>query len=85
MARAPKRKFARIRELREEKDISQAKLAESIGITQRAYSRYENADSAMPLDILIRIADFHGVSVDYLLERTEIPKKHRQGKKQGIS
>lgn len=67
------RKYKRIRDLREDKDLSQEKLAEKLGITQRAYSRYENADSMMPLDLLIQIADFHNVSVDYLLERTDIP------------
>ncbi|MDO4344263.1 MAG: helix-turn-helix transcriptional regulator [Eubacteriales bacterium] len=67
------RKFKRIRDLREDKDISQAQIAECLGITQRAYSRYENADSMMPLDLLLQIADLHGVSLDYLLERTDIP------------
>lgn len=69
-------KFTRIRNLREDKDLSQAYLAEKLGLTQRTYSRYENADSMMPLDILIKIADFHNVSIDYLLERTDVKKKY---------
>ncbi len=70
------KKYARIRNLREDKDMSQRALAEILNISQRAYSRYENADSMMPLDILIQIADFHNVSIDYLLERTDIPKRY---------
>lgn len=70
------RKYKRIRDLREDKDLTQTKLAEQLNITQRTYSRYENADSLMPLDILVQIADFHDVSVDYLLERTNIPTRY---------
>lgn len=70
------KRYKRIRDLREDKDITQERLAEYLGITQRAYSRYENADSMMPLDLLIKIADFHNVSVDYLLERTDIPNRY---------
>lgn len=70
------RKYKRIRDLREDKDITQTKMAEQLNISQRTYSRYENADSLMPLDILVQIADIHGVSTDYLLERTNIPKMY---------
>ena len=45
-------------------------MAEILRTTQRTYSRYERGDSTIPLDILIKIADFHEVSIDYLLERT---------------
>lgn len=70
------RKYKRIRDLREDKDLSQAKIAKEFNLTQRTYSRYENADSMMPLDVLIQIADFHNVSTDYLLERTDIPDRY---------
>lgn len=74
-------KFPRIRNLREDKDMSQASLAEKLGLTQRTYSRYENADSMMPLDVLIKIADFHNVSIDYLLERTDLSKRYPKTRK----
>lgn len=74
------RKYQRIRNLREDKDLNQTQMAEKLNINQRTYSRYENADSMMPLDILVRIADFHNVSVDYLLERTDIPKRYPRRK-----
>ncbi len=70
------RKYKRIRDLREDKDITQTKMAEKLNISQRTYSRYENADSLMPLDILVQIADIHGVSIDYLLERTDVPRMY---------
>ena len=70
------RKYQRIRNLREDKDMNQTQMAEKLNINQRTYSRYENADSIMPLDILVQIADFHNVSVDYLLERTDVPKRY---------
>ena len=67
------KKYKRIRDLREDKDLTQEKLAKQLNLTQRTYSRYENADSMMPLDVLIQLADIHEVSIDYLLERTNIP------------
>lgn len=74
------RKYQRIRNLREDKDMNQTQMAEKLNINQRTYSRYENADSIMPLDILVQIADFHNVSVDYLLERTDVPKRYPRKK-----
>lgn len=74
------RKYQRIRNLREDKDLNQTQMAEKLNINQRTYSRYENADSMMPLDILVKIADFHNVSVDYLLERTDVPKRYPRRK-----
>ena len=74
------RKYQRIRNLREDKDMNQTQMAEKLNINKRTYSRYENADSMMPLDILVQIADFHNVSVDYLLERTDVPKRYPRRK-----
>lgn len=70
------RKFVRIRNLREDKDITQQYMASVLNITQRTYSRYENADSTIPLEILIKIANFHNVSIDYLLEQTDIKEPY---------
>ncbi len=74
------KQYKRIRELREDKDLTQDKMARRLNITQRTYSRYENADSMMPLDILVKLADFHDVSTDYLLERTNIKKRYPRDK-----
>lgn len=63
--------FKRIRDLREDSDLSQWQLAESLHCSQRAYSYYESGERGMPIEMLIKLADFYGVSVDYLLERTD--------------
>ncbi len=72
------KKFIRIRNLREDKDLTQEQMARILKTTQRTYSRYENADSTIPLEMLIKIADFHNVSTDYLLERTDTRKPYKQ-------
>lgn len=72
------KKFIRIRNLREDRDLTQEQMARILKTTQRTYSRYENADSTIPLEMLIKIADFHNVSIDYLLERTDVIKLHKK-------
>ncbi|MDO4521821.1 MAG: helix-turn-helix transcriptional regulator [Eubacteriales bacterium] len=74
------REYHRIRDLREDKDMSQTQIAQMLGISQRSYSRYENAVSMIPTDILARIADIHNVSVDYLLERTDVTRRYPRGR-----
>ena len=69
--------FSRIRNLREDKDLTQKEMAKVLQTTHRTYSRYEKGDSTIPLDILIKIADFHQVSIDYLLERTNNKKLYK--------
>jgi len=65
-------KFAkRLRELREEKGISQRKIAPIFGISQSSYGDYELNISEPSLDMLIKIAEFFGVTVDYLLGRED--------------
>ena len=65
--------YRRIRNLREDKDLSQKRMGEILSCSQRVYSNYERGDIDIPTTTLSRIADFHGVSVDYLLERTDNP------------
>lgn len=60
----------RIRDLREDNDLTQQKLAEAIGITQRKCSYLEN-------EILVKLANFYGVSIDYLLCQTNHPKRNQ--------
>lgn len=68
------KRYRRIRDLREDRDLSQAEVGAAINITQRSYSYYENGQHLIPLEVLCAIADFYQVSVDYLLERTDNPK-----------
>lgn len=71
--------YPRIRNLREDKDLTQKDVAEYLNISQRTYSRYENDERAIPVEILSKLADYHKTSVDYLLNRTNTkepyPKK----------
>ena len=64
--------FKRIRDLREDADLSQPQMGKHLNISQRAYSYYENGKRAIPAEILIQIAKFHNVSVDYILELSDI-------------
>lgn len=66
--------YKRIRDLREDKDITQAQMGKILSCGQRVYSNYERGDIDIPTATLIKIADFHKVSVDYLLNRTDDPK-----------
>ena len=63
-----------IRDLREDKDLTQKQMGEVLSCSQRVYSNYERGELDIPTEILIKLADFHNVSVDYLLERTDNKK-----------
>ena len=63
--------YRRIRDLREDKDLTQARMGDILSCSQRVYSNYERGELDIPTEILIKLADFHGVSVDYILERTD--------------
>ena len=69
----------RLKDLREDADLSQTALGNAIGIPQRTYSYYENGQRMIPPEVLSHLADFYQTSVDYLLERTDqkepYPKK----------
>lgn len=64
--------YRRIRELREDKDLTQKQMGEILSCSQRVYSNYERGELDIPTEILIKLADYHKVSVDYLLGRTDI-------------
>ena len=66
--------YHRIRDLREDADISQTEMGKHLNVSQRAYSHYENGTRDIPLNILLQFADYFDVSVDYLLERTNNKK-----------
>ena len=63
--------YRRIRDLREDADLTQAKIAKLLSCSQRAYSHYELGDRDIPTDILIRLAKVHGTTIDYLLGVTD--------------
>lgn len=65
--------FKRLRDLREDNDLKQTEVAEYLGIAQTVYSRYERGFQTIPVEHLLRLADFYNVSTDYLLGRTDKP------------
>lgn len=67
----------RLRDLREDADLNQTDIAEYLGIQQTVYSRYERGMRTIPLEHLIRLADFYNVSLDYLVGRTNNTKTNR--------
>lgn len=62
----------RIRDLREDRDLTQKQLAALLQVHQTTYSDYELGNVNPPLAVLHKLADFYGVSVDYLLGRTKV-------------
>ena len=71
----------RLRDLRDDKDLTQQNVADYLHINQRTYSIYENDQRMIPIQILSAIADLYDTSVDYLLERTDIKDPYPQKKK----
>ena len=65
--------YKRLRELREDHDKSQRDIAALLDMPQSQYWRYEQGFSDIPTEILIKLADYYNVSVDYLLGRTDDP------------
>ena len=69
--------YQRIRDLREDHDLKQRELAAYLNCSQRTYSNYELGQRDIPTDVLIRLADFYHVSIDYLLGQTSNPKRNK--------
>ncbi len=67
----------RIKDLREDHDLTQQRVADAIGITQRKYSYIETGTQALTDELLVKLADFYNTSVDYLLMRTNNPSRYR--------
>lgn len=62
----------RLKELRIENNFTQAQIATQLKIQREVYRRYELGQRAVPIDILIKLADYYAVSLDYLVGRSEI-------------
>lgn len=63
--------ISRLRDLREDKDLTQKELADYLQVHQTTYSDYELGRINIPIKVLHTLADFYGVSIDYLLGRTK--------------
>lgn len=76
-------KLIRIRDIREDHDLSQKEIASVIGMSQTGYSKYETGENDIPTAVLISLADYYHTSVDYLLGLTDckdpyLPSKKRE-------
>ena len=69
----------RLKDIREDRDITQTQLAEILHIKQNTYSQYENGQRGLPVDVLIKLAEYFDTSTDYILGITDesrpYPKK----------
>lgn len=63
--------YQRIRDMREDHDLTQAKLAKLLGMSQTGYSKYETGENDIPTQVLIKLARLYQTSIDYLLGETD--------------
>ncbi len=69
--------YRRIRDLREDKDLTQKEMGQILMCSQRVYSNYERGDLDIPTEILIKLALFHDVSIDYILGITDTKRSYK--------
>ena len=74
-------KYGRIRDLRNDRGLTQEDVAKILHISQNTYSQYEIGTTRYPLDAVVTLAEFYGVSVDYLVELTDDPKPYPRKRK----
>lgn len=68
--------YKRIRDLREDNDLTQTQVAKMLGMSQTGYSKYETGENDIPTSVLIQLSKIYNTSIDYLLGQTEIKEKH---------
>lgn len=71
----------RLKDLREDNDLSQEKVAKLLKITRPQYSLYETGKRDIPVDLLKILAEFYNTSIDYLVELTDVSKRYPESKK----
>ncbi len=72
--------YERIRNLREDNDLTQREMADKLFINRRTYSSYEKGVRGIPVEVLGNIADIFGTSIDYLMGRTDVKKPYLKKK-----
>ena len=70
----------RIRDLREDNDLTQQQIADFLFCDQSQYSRYEREERDMPLRYIIKLASYYNVSIDYLVGETDVKKRYPKGR-----
>ena len=74
--------YRRIRDLREDSDLSQKDIADYLKCTQVCYSHYENGERDIPTDVLVKLAAYYHTSTDYLLGITDVTEPYPPIQKQ---
>ena len=69
--------YRRIRDLREDRDLTQKEMAKTLNCSQQVYSNYELGQRDIPTDVLIKLSLFYGVSVDYILGLCDNPSRQK--------
>ncbi len=67
----------RLKDLREDRDLTQADIAKFLNVRQNTYSQYENGQRQLPMDALIKLAKLYKTSTDYILELTNNPRPYK--------
>ena len=70
----------RIRDLREDRDLSQQQIADYLMCDQSLYSKYEREERAVPLEVMAKLADYYNTSIDYLVGRTDRKEPYPRAK-----
>lgn len=68
----------RLKDIREDRDITQQELASYLRISQNTYSQYENGKRQLPIELLIRLAEYFHTSTDYILELTDCKEPYKK-------
>ena len=72
--------YKRIRDLREDADLNQTKVAKYLGMSQTGYSKCETGENDIPTTVLIKLARFYNTSIDYLLGETDVKERYPKNK-----
>ena len=70
--------YPRLRDLREDRDLTQTQIAKILEMSQTGYSKYETGENDVPTAILIKLARFYNTSIDFLLGETDSPRRYRK-------
>ena len=68
-------RYQRIRDLREDRDLTQTKVARMLEMSQTGYSKYETGENDIPTAVLIKLSRFYNTSIDYLLGESDNPER----------
>ncbi len=68
----------RLKDIREDNDITQKEISDFLHIKQNTYSQYENGQRQIPVSILIKLAEYYNTSVDYILKLTDEKKPYKR-------